>query len=74
MRHAGIQLHQGKTRVWNRSGTLLEDVKTLGDEVWRLDGVKVFGTPLGSPEFVAHQMEERLAEERCFWEAIPTRA
>ena len=69
MRHAAIQLHQGKTRVWNRSGTLPVDVNTLGDEVW-LDGIKVLGTPLGSLEFVTHQMEERLAEERRLWEAI----
>ena len=44
MRHAGIQLHQGKTRVWNRSGTLPDDIDTLGDEVWRSDGIKVLGT------------------------------
>ena len=59
-RHAGIQLHQGKTRVWNRNG-----------EVWRSDGIKVLGAPLGSSEFVALQMEERLTEERRLREAIP---
>ena len=31
---------------------------TLGDEVWRSDGIKVLGTSLGSSEFVALQMEE----------------
>ena len=63
MRHAAIQRHQGKKRAWNRSGTLPVDVNTLGDEVavgWDQ-----------TPEFVTHQMEGRLAEERRLWEAIP---
>ena len=32
-RNAGIQLHQGKTRVWNRSGTVPDNVDSLGEEV-----------------------------------------
>ena len=53
------------------SECLPDEVDTLGDEVWRSDGIKVFCTPLGSSEFVAFQMEERLTEERRLWEAIP---
>ena len=49
MRHAGIQLHQGKTRVWNRSGTLLVDVNTLGDEVWRFGWDQSVRHSIGQP-------------------------
>ena len=49
---AGIQLHTGKTRVWNRGGTCPPDVADLGEEVWNPAGIKILGTPIGSPEFV----------------------
>ena len=38
-RNAHIQLHHGKTRVWN-------NVDSLEREVWQTDGIKVLGTPL----------------------------
>ena len=44
-RVAGIRLHQGKTRVWNKAGTKPEDVDTLGENVWQPGGVMVLGTP-----------------------------
>ena len=50
-RMAGTQSH-GKTRVWNRVGVCPFDVAELGDEVWSFRGVKILGTPVGSPEFV----------------------
>ena len=31
-RVAGIRLHEGKTKVWNRSGTAPEDIEELGEE------------------------------------------
>ena len=33
-RMAGIQLHEGKTRVWNKAGVCPPEVAELGDEVW----------------------------------------
>ena len=50
---AGIQLHEGKTRTWNRGGLCPEEMQELGPEVWSPCGVKILGTPVGSPEFVA---------------------
>ena len=49
----------------------------MGADVWRSDladderGVKILGTPLGSPEFVSKHLRERLAEERRLLEQIP---
>ena len=31
-RVAGIRLHQGKTKVWNKAGRAPEDVQELGPE------------------------------------------
>ena len=69
-RNVGIQLHQGKTCVWNRSGTVPENVDSLVEEVWRTDGIKVLGTPLGNAHFVAEHMQKRLEEEQRLWDAI----
>ena len=66
---AGIQLHEGKTSVWNKAGVCLPEVAELGDEVWSPRGVKILGTPVGSPEFVHALARDRL-EERLLWEAI----
>ena len=49
---AGIRLHSGKTRVWNRASVCLEGMAELGPEVWNPEGVKVLGTPVGSRAFV----------------------
>ena len=65
---AGIRLHQGKTRVWNKAGVLLDDVHTLGYKAWQLDGVVVLGTH----KFVAEKLRARVVEERRLWEATPT--
>ena len=67
---AGIQLHQGKTRVWNREGTCPADLEDLGEEVWSPRGVKILGTPIGSQEFVRSLGVERLQEEQRLWEAV----
>ena len=42
------QLHQGKTRVWNRAGIPPEDIEELGEDVWQPAGIPVLGTPTGS--------------------------
>ena len=71
-REAGISLHTGKTRVWNRGGIVPAHVEEMGLDVWNCDGIKVLGTPLGTAHFVASLVEERIAEERRLWEAIPS--
>ena len=60
--------HQGKTKVWNQAGRAPED--ELGPEVWRPQGLKILGTPIGTPEFVSQIMNERIEDERRFWETI----
>ena len=71
---AGIQLHAGKTRTWNKSGTRPPDVDDLGPDVWHGEGIKVLGTPVGSDVFVQSHTNERLEEENRFWEAITPNA
>ena len=69
---AGIHLHAGKTRVWNREGVCPPGVEELGPEVWSPRGVKILGTPLGSDAFVQEMCEERLQSEQELWDAIPS--
>ena len=68
---AGIRLHEGKTRVWNKAGECPEEIAELGPEVWSPEGVKILGTPVGSGEFVARVVAERLAKEQKLWDALP---
>ena len=70
-RVAGIRLHQGKTRVWNKAGTQPEDVDTLGENVWQPGGVMVLGTRIGHEQFTRDKLHARVEEERRLWEAIP---
>ena len=67
-----IQLHVGKTRTWNFAGERSLDTADLGADVWNPAGVIIHGTPVGHNDFVAWFLEERLAEERKFWDAIPS--
>ena len=67
---AGIQLHTGKTRVWNRAGTCPPGVEDLGEDVWSPDGIKILGTAIVSPEFVHSFIERRLEDEGRLWEAV----
>ena len=66
-RVAGIQLHEGKTRVFNTAGREPPDVGALGSEVWSPSGVIVLGTPIGSPAYVAEFARERIVEEKLLW-------
>ena len=68
---AGIRLHEGKTRVWNKAGECPEEIAELGPEVWSPEGVKILGTPVGSGEFVARVVAERLVQEQKLWDALP---
>ena len=71
-RHAGIELHSGKTKVWNRRGHIPPDISDLGGEegAWNPHGVILLGVPVGTPDFVQSHAEERLAEERRLLEEI----
>ena len=40
-RVAGIHLHEGKTRVWNRGGIAPGQVEELGPAAWNCDGITV---------------------------------
>ena len=68
---AGIRLHAGKTRVWNKAGEAPQGMDDLGPGVWSPDGVKVLGVSIGSASFVKSQLDERLLEEQRLWEGIP---
>ena len=68
---AGIRLHSGNTRVWNRASVCPEGMAELGPEVWNPEGVKVLGTLVGSRAFVDEVINRRLREEQKLWEAIP---
>ena len=68
-RVAGIRLHDGQTRVWNKAGECPERVEELGPDVWNPQGVKILGTPMGSGDIVARLATDRLAEEKM-WEAV----
>ena len=85
--HAGIQINAGKTQIWNRSGArpevsnVLERVARASNPsaiVWRgshlpseMQGIKILGTPLGHPDFVARHLEGVLEEQRVFMSRIP---
>ena len=45
---AGIRLHTGRTRTWNRDGQRPPVMEDLGPDEWSQESVKILGTPLGS--------------------------
>ena len=67
---AGIRLHSGKTRVWNKAGSHPLDIDDLGPEVWCKDGVRILGTPVGSDSYVEVATDERINEEARLWAAL----
>ena len=71
MEGAGIQLHESKTRTWNRGGLCPDEMQQLVPAVWSPCGIKILGAPVGSLEFVARLAQERLDEEEKLWNAIP---
>ena len=68
---AGIRLHEGKTRVWNRAGICPPRLDDLGPDVWSPLGVKVLGTPVGTKEFTSRLLAERAGEEQQLLDALP---
>ena len=85
--HAGIRVHGGKTQVWNMAGIrpeardVLEQIAQAADPtavVWRgsevpsvQQGIKIFGAPLGHPDFVSAHLERAIAEHGVLLERIP---
>ena len=64
---AGIRLHTGKMRCWNRSGVPPPNMADLGPDVWSPQGVKILGTPVGSEQFIEEAVQR---EERILWDVI----
>ena len=84
-RHANIQVHLGKTRAWNSAGEeppgLLEVLPLQDPENpcwtgnWALpaaeQGVVVLGSPVGSRDFIAAKLAQRLQEQDRLLSRIP---
>ena len=84
---AGISIHQGKTKIWNRAGVeppgcqILERLARVVDpsaHVWRgpdlpphLQGIKILGTPVGHPEFVRAHLERIGQDHQILLDRIP---
>ena len=63
VRVAGIQLHQEKTRAWNRAGVIPDNIAELEPQVWQLEGIMVLGTPNGT-ELYAHRRWKKVWPRR----------
>ena len=85
-RVAGIRTHQGKTKVWNRSGEkhavcdVLERMARITDTTASGEGhrcareskgTKVLGTPLGHRDFVRVHLESTAADRQLLLDRIP---
>ena len=86
--HAGIRVHTGKTKVWNRVGIrpvvcdVLERIARTENPhatVWtgsdipsHQQGVKILGTPLGHSDFVAAHLRRVSAEHQDLLQRIPS--
>ena len=71
-RVAGIQLHRGKTKVWNKGRVSPPHVDQLGPEAWQPEGIKVLGTPIGSA-FTRERMMTRIPrvpDLQCGWQLL----
>ena len=60
---ADTQWHTGKTRCWIQTGRCPPNMVDFAPEAWGPQGVKVLGTPIGSPEFIK-EVSDRLEEEQ----------
>ena len=78
--HAHIQLHHGKTQVWNRGGLEPAARAVKPDAVvWRGDpllpvhkqGLKGLGIPIGQPAFVDALVESKSREQQTLFQRIP---
>ena len=85
--HACIRIHMGKTMVWNQARVrppvcdVLERMAWTGDPtatVWKglglleeEQGIKVLGSPLGHPAFVARHLERTSVKHQMLLDRIP---
>ena len=85
--HACIEIHGGKTRVWNRVGlrpeacNVLERIARTVDPtavVWRgsdlppiEQGLEILGTPLGHPDFVESHLQSVARKQQVLLDRIP---
>ena len=78
----GIQLHHGKTQVWNASGTVPPGITALSqsEAVWAgahdqpraQRGLRVLGLPVGTDEYIQAELTRLHAKQLPLLEAIPT--
>ena len=74
----GLDLNEGKTRVYNKAGVEPEGVRQLGDKVWvgghdkeaKERGLKVLGTPVGIPEYAAAEGAKWVEKESKLWKLM----
>ena len=75
-RHAHIQVHRGKTRVWNASGLEPPGIRELGsvtDPVWVGDrGLPSDASPCGHLAFVAAQLQLTRAKQDQLLQGVRT--
>ena len=69
----GHQTPRRQNEGLEQERTAPEDIVELGEEAWQPEGLKVLGTPIGSPQFTAAKLRERVEEEQRFWDAISHR-
>ena len=81
--HAGIEVHLGKTRVWNAAGEEPAGVHALqgpgGADLWvgawtlppQRRGLVVLGTPVGHAAFVQAHLRQKRAEQQQLLDRIP---
>jgi len=74
----GIASNEGKTRVYSHAGGAPPPgIAELGADVWRGNkpsserGLKVLGTPIGHPDFIASWAENRMHTERELLNQLP---
>ena len=86
--HSCVRIDGGKTQVWNAAGqkpgvcdAMDQVARVLNPEakVWRgselpthKQGMKVLGTPLGHPNYVAAQLQKILEKQHIFLQRIPS--
>ena len=87
LRHAGIRIHVGKTKVWNKAGVrpqicdVLERMgrdNDLSARVWRgsgvpsaEQGVKILGAPLGHQDYVRRFLSKVSEKHQILLQHIP---
>ena len=83
--HARIQVHLGKTKVWNRAGEEPEACSSMQEAAQRVDldarvwtgdgplsqqGLRVLGIPIGTPEFVRSQLEQTSLKHKVLFNRL----